>query len=104
MRARVIEALTDGMTSLGWQASDRHQSVITPVPARFYRLVPGGDERFVATAQFGFRGSVSGRPSLSKKLRVEGYLGVTAPAVERLLVAVGARHRNAAAEEELAHC
>jgi hypothetical protein len=89
------------MVVLGWQPADEPGSLITPSPARFYRPLPDENQAFVATAQFGFQELSSARPQASRVVRVEGHLGVTAPAVERLLTMLDAQHRNAASEEDL---
>lgn len=101
VRDQVIAALSEEMIAAGWHASNLSGSPITPGDARFYRAAPGGDDRFVATAQFHVGGSRGRGSRAAEPIEVEASLGITVPAVERLLTKLGARHRNAGAERTL---
>jgi hypothetical protein len=106
VRGDVSGVLTKGMTARGWHPSEQSNSGLTAVPERFYRSLRGGDPRFVATAQFHIldderRPRRHGRSAADTAVGVDVELGVTAPEVERLLTALGARHRNAASEKDL---
>ncbi len=99
LRARVANAVAIGMLERGWRAGYEGPRVITPATARFYRALPGGDQRFVLTAAFAYIDGPSRR--CSEAIAVDAFVGVTVPAVERLLMMVGASNRNASVERTI---
>jgi hypothetical protein len=100
-----LDRLSTEMAAHGWTDSTHDPLVITPIDGRFYKEHTGGGD-FANTVQFTCRSEVRG-PGRSdmRSLRVPAVvhtdIGITPPAVERLLWRLGARHRNAANETDI---
>jgi hypothetical protein len=103
-----MQSVAERLREHGWQAADPGASVaILPVPHRYYRGLSEGGQHFVLTTQLVYLDGGSPGHHRSKRgatgIQVDALVGITAPAVECLLSAVHAEHRNAASDRSVGH-